>query len=954
MPPFFNLSTQDLRDALWQGVKLPGIETALLEKLKLPTPAETTTSALFLLRTIRPELATLVSNWLEGTYSEDFSRTVVSKDVILLPYAVRGITTAAYLARAIKKHKPTAIAVDASPAVTGGALYYALSLLYALKIPVRTGLCQGDTCYEENLFQPGDFLPELAALCFREKLPLVPLAVRPHLVSSQYQLAYHELLEKADSRFAHEAAAAAAVAVLEKRAADCMNAVFTSGFDLNLERENSINESCYAASRLLDLCRYNGLKKGKRASLLVLYSLPHALDFPPLVKIFLNKPALHSEIYRLPEPQDDGRLRMAPLDVCDLAGGGEPAGGLYAEMEEVLARLLRSRMNEKIGIEQIDILASTIAEATRHHPRIVRPGGVRGTLALREIAQAYGLLRGKVTRQTLADAALVALAHRNQVKPGEDHAIDKILKGIISRVVFEIPLHPEDQERAPGPARPLTPEEIAKALMGLSDAALRQLGPGETLPMDNSTFAEEAMKHPLVQQALKDAMEKGLLNNLQQNYHDLLKELEERGLLDLLNSAQMTLSEQGQQTLKKSLEEALARGEITPDDLARYLNNAQALPKPPGVQGEKISVPPQALGEMLAELMDFQHQGRSQSSSIEDLYVHYTLNEKKGMPVSKEKIDYEKLKILLHDLEKKGIIKLSEGGKRFSLSCLALEKLLEKLVRRQEGQALERRAFRREHELDKSDVRRYRTGDVFRDISVRHSLRRVMRKGKTLEDINQSDLRSFEKKPSHQLDIAICVDVSASMKEHAKLRYAKLAVAELARAALDKHDRVGIVAFSNLGQVVVSPTDKLSPILEAAMTMKAEQYTNIGNGLICARRMLLKGKNSNPKYIILITDGQPNAALIQDQDNALHHTRVAAYSRETSMERKEQIGIQHTLNEAAKASRKNIKISVVFISEGGEAPGEKLAREVARIGHGRFHKVHAVERLPLEALATVG
>ena len=114
-------------------------------------------------------------------------------------------------------------------------------------------------------------------------------------------------------------------------------------------------------------------------------------------------------------PRADG----GKVSYGDLAGGGEPAGGLYAEMEEVLARLLRSRMNEKIGIEQIDILASTIAEATRHHPRIVRPGGVRGTLALREIAQAYGLLRGKVTRQTLADAALVALAHRNQVKPGK-------------------------------------------------------------------------------------------------------------------------------------------------------------------------------------------------------------------------------------------------------------------------------------------------------------------------------------------------------------------------------------------------------------------------------------------------------------------------------------------------------------------------------------------------------
>ena len=137
------------------------------------------------------------------------------------------------------------------------------------------------------------------------------------------------------------------------------------------------------------------------------------------------------------------------------------------------------------------------------------------------------------------------------------------------------------------------------------------------------------------------------------------------------------------------------------------------------------------------------------------------------------------------------------------------------------------------------------------------------------------------------------------------------------------------------------------------MTMKAEQYTNIGNGLICARRILLKEKNSNPKYIVLITDGQPNAALIEEQDASRDTQRVVSYSREISMERKELIGTQHALTEAGKTSRKDIKISVIFISQ-GESQGEQLAREIARIGHGKFHKVLAVERLPLEALATVG
>jgi Mg-chelatase subunit ChlD len=952
MFPQCDITREELRLALQRGVKLHDIERELLSACNMPRPDETATSPLFLLRRLAPELESLVSQWMQGSAAEPAAKTPTLNQVVLIPYPSRGINVKSYLASLIKKHKPCIVAVDVSPATVGAALHYAGSLLYALDIPARVGLCEGDICHEEIFLQTGDFLPEAAALCFRSNIPIVPLLSRSRLVPSHYQKIYSDLLETANCRFAQAAAALRREQDLQKKAAALMGAAFNSGPDLFLERENAINESCYVASRLLDLCRQNGRLKSRYTAVLVLYALPHALDFPSLAKTFLDRKVLYGELYKSPEPLPDGVLRMAQGAACDRVVRKEPVGDFAAKLGAHLDALLEKRMQEDISLAEVDELSSAIAEATRRHPLIGRPAGVRGTLATREIAQAYRLLRGALCRKTLARAAFVALCHRNRVRSGEDVSIQEILKSIISRVVYNIPLYPDERERMPETTRPLTPEEIAKALMGLSDAAFRMLGPGEPLPLNDPAFAEEAMKHPLVQQALKDALEKGLLDNLQQQYRDLLKELEDRNYLDLMNASGMTLSEQGQQHLKRSLEEALALGEITPEDLARYLNNAKALPKPPGARGEKMSIPPQALGEMLAELMDFQHQGRSQTSSLEDLYVHYTLSEKKGLKISEQKIDYEKLKILIHDLEKKGMLKVGDGGKRFSLTSLSLEKLLEKLVKRPQSQALERRAFRPEMEIDKSDVRRYRTGDVFRHISVRHSLRRVMRKGKMLEDINRSDLRAFDKKPSQQLDIALCVDVSASMKDHAKLRYAKMAIAELARAALAKQDRVGIVAFSNLGQVVVPLTDKLLPILEATMTLKAEQYTNIGNGLICARRMLLKEKNSNPKYILLITDGQPNAAVIEDQDSAMNSRRVVSYSREMSMERKEMIGIQHALNEAGKTSRKDIKISVVFISE-GEGQGEHLAREIARIGHGKFHKVHAVERLPLEALATV-
>ena len=169
------ITQEDLRSALQRGVRLPEVESELLETLKAPGPDETAKTPLFGLRRLNPDLESFVSQWMQGTYSESVSKTAAAKDVVLVPYPSRGINVKTYLASFIKKLKPRVIAIDVSPVTAGAALHYAFSLLYALNIPARVGLCEGDTCYEEISFQPGDFLPELAALCFRSRIPVVPL-----------------------------------------------------------------------------------------------------------------------------------------------------------------------------------------------------------------------------------------------------------------------------------------------------------------------------------------------------------------------------------------------------------------------------------------------------------------------------------------------------------------------------------------------------------------------------------------------------------------------------------------------------------------------------------------------------------------------------------------------------------------------------------------------------------
>ena len=954
MHTFTSISTDDLQAALLRNVNLQDIESSVLSKTRLPSSEKTSSSPLFLLRQLSPDLAELAEQSIMGSYPQNIQPGKPGK-MFCAPFSPRAVNIFKYMNPLIEKYKPSVIAVDASFAEVGGALHYACSLYHGMGLKASVFLVNETYIQEEMIFQPGDFLPELTVFCLQNKIPILPLGEPQKPIPSENQRIYNQLLQNTYNNFTAKLTKTTDVADMEPLAQGLMQQLFNSNIHTALEREDTAARSCYIAARAYDLSRYLAAIKYKNHSALILYKMDRSLDFPHLIKTFSGKPSSVSEIYIPLEPQHNGSYKMHAAPHEEESNYNPPPTKLSEKLKKSARRFLVTRMNEPLSLDEIDRISSAVSAALRQHPLIERPPGVRATLAAREIAQGYGLIRNGVTRQTLALAAGIAFQHRTGVRQGENTTIEEIFKGTFSRHIYKIPLHPTEEEISKKQRRPLTEEEAAQALKGLSDAAFRGLGPDEALPLDDPSFAEDAMQHPLVQQALKDAMEKGLLNNARKDYQDIINELEDRNYLEMLDSSHATLSKDGQDTIKKSLDEALAKGELSPEKLAEALNNAMSLPSPPGINGDKVHLTPQAETELLAEMMDFQHEGKSSSSPLEDLYVHYALNEKKGIKVSSDKVDYEKLKIMLHQLKKKGLINISGEKKRFTLSHLSLEKLLEGLVRRKESQVLERRAFHREHETDKTEVRRYQRGDSFSVLSTRHTLRRIIRKGKTLEEINYTDLRSFEKKPSNQLDIAVCVDVSASMKEGGKLRYAKMAVAELSKAAIEKHDRVGIIAFSNLGEVVVPVTDKITPLLEATMSLRADQFTNMGNGLSCARKMLLKDQKSNPKYIILITDGQPNAALSEDCSGQTYHSRVASFSRETTMETKKTMGTSHALAEAVKTSRNHIKISVVFISPDKNVhdDSEKTAREIARIGYGRFHKVKAVERLPMEALATV-
>lgn len=961
MHRLITLTPEDLQQALLNGAALDDVAARLRRRLKIPPALKTENQSLLAhLQPHAPVLTKLAEGWLRGAAPALPERAVRPRAFHLLPFCPQDLNTQQYLVPLLKKIRPSVIAFDTSAFEAAAALQYACSLYFALGSAGRCVLNDNHgNPVAETLFRPDDFLPAVALHCHQNKLPLVPLGTPRRLVVSEHQHAYSRMMTGQYREFAAHAGPARAPETLQKLAGQLMGALFTSGQHMALERENCITRACALASRACELLHATAGDRALSGPVLVLYHIETGLDLPSLVTTFLQDAAARSELCCAPEPQPPGVLaRLTPAPAAGI--DGTASAPMPRPAHAALLAVILERMSETVSLQEADLSIAELARALRCHARVERPAGVRATLAAREIAQAFSLLRGSICRATLAQAASIAFTHRTRMAQGPGPGWEEVFKSLVSRYIYGIALEPEADTAAPTLLRALTREELNQALQGLMDAGVRTLAPDEALPLDNSEFAQEVMNHPMVQQALKDAAPPGDGDSAgaEEMFSDMMQQMAERGLLEKASEQTMTLSSEGRGQYRGALEDAHSRGDLSAEDLADALARAESMPKPAGAEGQSMQLPMSA-GEqagMLAELMDFQHQGRAESSSVEDLYVHYTIDENKGIPVSKDKVDYERLKVILHKLEEQGHVKLSsEGRLRFTLTHRALSGLLEGLVRRRDSRVLQQRAFKREHETDKSEIRRYRRGDVFRDISLRHTIRRIMRKGKCIEDINYTDLRAFEKQPSNQLDIAVCVDISASMREGGKLRYAKMAVAELCRAAIEKHDRVGIVAFSNLGDVMVPLSDTITPLLEATMQMRSKQFTNIGNGLSTARRMLQKSRKENPKYIILITDGEPNAALSDDIAGADYYRRIAQFSRETTMETKRAMGARHALQEASRTSREHIKISVVYIAPdaSGIDESEKVAREIARIGGGRFHRVRTIENLPMETLETV-
>lgn len=294
-------------------------------------------------------------------------------------------------------------------------------------------------------------------------------------------------------------------------------------------------------------------------------------------------------------------------------------------------------------------------------------------------------------------------------------------------------------------------------------------------------------------------------------------------------------------------------------------------------------------------------------------------------------IEQEALAKTLKFLEEEDILERTSSG--WMLSQRGINMLLEKLSPRlDEGAYLYgygRHSAGKKLTLGEGKVvgaRRFRFGDKYRDISFKDTMKEAIRNRRqqiTREDIivNIKDIRT-------RMDIVLVIDLSGTMLQLEKFWFAKESAIALSLAATTYKDRVAVVSFSNLADVVVDLTANPHNVTRRVLELELHEnaFTNIGYGLLKACELLEHHPKGRAKqHMILISDGDATAPHPSPQ--------------------------KYALRQAARVARRGITISCICINQRSADP--ELMRRIAKTGKGRIYLIGA-EELPVTLVEEAG
>jgi Mg-chelatase subunit ChlD len=565
--------------------------------------------------------------------------------------------------------------------------------------------------------------------------------------------------------------------------------------------------------------------------------------------------------------------------------------------------------DEKITESEAVSLITAIVQRTRNHPEIVRGSSVRGALAFKQVLEGFSLIYNQgLTRSGLEKAAMITLPPRISTKQDTVSSAEEIIQSIVREVLYTkggSNNNKNQKDNSNKVTKKLSLDEFMAALQNLSLSRT----------LENEEYDDEYDgNYEIVDDSLDGTglsmgkMDKDSRYTGQKNWFPAL----EKALKDMMGQLEQKringeISEGDYRYQKKKLEDML--------NAASYLQAE--------VSGTEIA-------ETLIELMEAGDKQWQKELDFQDMYVYYHIKQSQGdSDLSLPKRNWYALKVIVDFLEKQDLVEPNKEGTHFSLTYKAMDIMLKNLLSATPKNGNERDSRRKisKHATERSqDTRRYVTGDVFRDISIRRTMREITRRRRKISEINRHDLRIFLKEYREpKSDILLCVDSSGSMGFHRKLILARLTAAAIARNALRNGNRIGVVTFDDLGKAEVPPTNNEDTVMRYITGITSGGNTNIGDGLKCAGTILKRERSRNRKVIMLITDGEPTAI-----------TQKAIRKLEKS-DKKDMTG-EYAVIEARNAAIAGIETSVIHITDEKTA-GKNLVESIARAGHGNVKRV---------------
>ena len=212
---------------------------------------------------------------------------------------------------------------------------------------------------------------------------------------------------------------------------------------------------------------------------------------------------------------------------------------------------------------------------------------------------------------------------------------------------------------------------------------------------------------------------------------------------------------------------------------------------------------------------------------------------------------------------------------------------------------------------EKENIRNYRKHDRYRDIAVKASIKKAIRRRHA--ELKVEDLRVFERDNKGKIYIVYALDASGSMKGK-KIEICKKAGIALAYKAMDENDSVGLIVFGSEITESVYPTNDFSLFLRSIAKVRAKKQTDIA--LTIEKAIEIFPKDNVTKHLVLLTDAVPT---VGNDPN------------------------KNTLNLVEKAYNVGITVSVIGIDLSKE--GTELAKKIVEIGNGRLYIVKNLENL---------